>query len=188
MSEGKLAGYSFHIGFRPAQIRTWPNQADDGRPSLCPQDHTEQRVAAELRTADDKLMTTKVVVGGGLIPYEPDVVESRKYGRVAIPSHEPHWRRPFAHAFSPLPRFGFWCDLVPTVSSAQRFCLYVQLSNGLNTPLSCCGPTFFGIREWSCWHVPVWPTKSKARYLASTEKGVEAILFQTVKKKSPGSF
>ena len=34
--------------------------------------------------------------------------ESRKHGRVVIPSHEPHWRRPFAHAFSPLPRFGSW--------------------------------------------------------------------------------
>jgi hypothetical protein len=57
-------------------------------------------------------------------------------------------------------------NLLPTVSSAQRCCLYVQLSNGLDTALSCCGPTFFGIREWSCWHVPVWPAKSKARYLA----------------------
>ncbi len=32
--------------------------------------------------------------------------ESRKHGRVVISSHEPHWRRPFAHAFSP--RFGSW--------------------------------------------------------------------------------
>ena len=36
---------------------------------------SEQRVAAELRTADDKLMTTQVAVGGGLIPYEPDIVD-----------------------------------------------------------------------------------------------------------------
>jgi hypothetical protein len=71
----KLDGFSFHIGFRPTQIGTSPNQADDGRPSLCPQDHTEQRVAAELRSADDKLMTTQVVVGSGLIPYEPDIVD-----------------------------------------------------------------------------------------------------------------
>lgn len=32
--------------------------------------------------------------------------ESQKHGRVV--SHEPHWRRPFAHAFSPLPRFSSW--------------------------------------------------------------------------------
>jgi hypothetical protein len=56
----KLDGFSFHIGFRPTQIGTSSNQADDGRPSLYPQDHTEQRVAAELRTADDKLMTTQL--------------------------------------------------------------------------------------------------------------------------------
>ena len=76
MSEGKLDGFSFHVGFRPTQIGTLPNQADDCRPSLSPQDHSEQRVAAELRTADDKLMTTQVVVGGGcLIPYELDIVD-----------------------------------------------------------------------------------------------------------------
>jgi hypothetical protein len=63
------------MGFRPTQIGISPNQADDGRPSLCPQDHTEQRVAAELRTADDKLMTTQDVVGSGLISYEPDIVD-----------------------------------------------------------------------------------------------------------------
>jgi hypothetical protein len=71
----KLDGFSFHIGFRPTQIGISPNQADDGRPSLCPQDRTKQRVAAELRSADDKLMTTQVVVGSGLIPYEPDIVD-----------------------------------------------------------------------------------------------------------------
>jgi hypothetical protein len=71
----KLDGFSFHIGLRPTQIRTSPNQADDGRPSLSPQDHIEQRVAAELRTADDELMTTQDVVGSGLISYEPDIVD-----------------------------------------------------------------------------------------------------------------
>lgn len=34
-----------------------PNQADDGRPSPVPKIISEQGVAAELRTADDKLMT-----------------------------------------------------------------------------------------------------------------------------------
>jgi hypothetical protein len=58
----KLDGFSFHIGFRPTQIGTSPNQADEGRPSLCPQNHTEQRVAAELRTADDKLMTISLTL------------------------------------------------------------------------------------------------------------------------------
>jgi hypothetical protein len=37
-------------------------RADDGRPSPpCPQSSSEQRVAAELRSADDKLMITHVL-------------------------------------------------------------------------------------------------------------------------------
>ena len=31
--------------------------------------------------------------------------KSRKHSRVVTRSHEPYWRRPFAHAFSPSPRF-----------------------------------------------------------------------------------
>ena len=36
---------------------------------------SEQRVEAELRTADDKLMTTQIVVGGRPIAYEPDIAD-----------------------------------------------------------------------------------------------------------------
>ena len=36
---------------------------------------SEQRVGAELRTADDKLMTTQIVVGGRPIAYEPDTAD-----------------------------------------------------------------------------------------------------------------
>jgi len=34
--------------------------------------------------------------------------ESRKHSRVVTRSREPYWRRPFARAFSPSPRFGSW--------------------------------------------------------------------------------
>lgn len=95
----RLDGFSFHIGFRPTQIGTSPNQADDGHPSLCPQDHTEQRVAAELRTADDKLMTTPVVVGG-LIPYEPDIVD-QYFEKIEMRRINPRLGR-FESRFSPL--------------------------------------------------------------------------------------
>jgi len=37
---------------------------------LVPKMLSEQRVAAELRTADDKLMATQVVVGNGSTSYE----------------------------------------------------------------------------------------------------------------------
>jgi hypothetical protein len=34
--------------------------------------------------------------------------ESRKHSRALIRSREPYWRRPFARAFSPSPRFSSW--------------------------------------------------------------------------------
>ena len=37
---------------------------------LVPKMLSEQRVAAELRTADDKLMTAQIVAGNGSISYE----------------------------------------------------------------------------------------------------------------------
>ena len=40
-----------------------------------PEITSEQRVGAELRTADDKLMTTQIVVGGRPIAYEPDTAD-----------------------------------------------------------------------------------------------------------------
>ena len=40
-----------------------------------PEITSEQRVGAELRTADDKLMTTQIVVGGRPIAYEPDIAD-----------------------------------------------------------------------------------------------------------------